>query len=36
MTPGHRARDLLAICAGVVIAAVLVLLAIHLGHSPPT
>lgn len=34
-SPGHRARDLLAICAGAVILAALVLMAIHLGHSPP-
>lgn len=35
-SPGHGAREALAICAGAVIVAALVLLAIHLGHSPPS
>lgn len=35
MTPGHGPRDVLAICAGVVIVAALVLMAVQLGHSPP-
>ena len=32
--PAHRAREVLAICAGAVIAACLILLAIQLGHPP--
>ena len=34
--PGHGPRDLLGICACAVIVAALVLMALHLGHSPPS